>query len=130
MTTTARTTKTARPPMTASDAVSFSGFSISSELQVNWAIKERRESGIHADCSCRAYDDVFTFNRWIAQGSAVVKGEKAMHVSSFVPVGDKATDGKATDGTGERQRMIPKNLFLFCRCQVAPIAPRAAKGGK
>ena len=118
----------ARPVMTASDATRFSVYSVSSELQVNAAIRTRRDSGIHGGCTCRAYDDVFTFNRWIAQGSAVVKGEKALHVSSFVPAkgaaGDEPQDAAAA---GTSCRMIPKTVFLFCRCQVAVIPARVKK---
>lgn len=65
------------------------------------------------ECECEPYADVFTFNRWKAQGFSVRKGEKAHRVTGYVPkVTRDATTGE------ERKQLIPRVNCVFCRCQV------------
>ena len=101
-------------PMTSSEATHFQGVSKASFLQVQEAISTRAAAGVHPHCLCSPYEEVFTFNRWKAQGLSVKKGEKALRISSFVPV-----ELKDRSSETERQtRLIPRELCLFCRCQV------------
>ena len=67
-------------------------------------------------CDCQAYVDVFTFNRWKAQGLAVQKGQKCTRTPLIknVPVDD--------EDTGKTEfRQVMTTSALFCRHQVAPI---------
>lgn len=73
------------------------------------------------DCGCLAYEDIFTFSRWEAQGFRVRKGEKARRVPCPTPIYRKnpvtGKREKVLDDDGRpvmRKRMVP----LFCRCQV------------
>ena len=65
-------------------------------------------------CSCQAYVDWFTYNRWLAQGFQVQKGEKGTRLTVFVPIEkiDEATGQKKIAGTR------PRSTTVFCRCQV------------
>lgn len=63
--------------------------------------------------TCRAYEDIFTFRRWKAQGFVVRKGEKGTKIVTFVPVKAKDDDGKESV-VGKRR----KTAVVFCRHQV------------
>ncbi len=72
-------------------------------------------------CECEAYRDYYTFNRWLAQGQAVKKGEKGTAITLIKSA--KKTDPK----TGEEKTVTyPSSTTVFCRCQVAPIQPKTA----
>lgn len=65
------------------------------------------------DCECEPYVDVFTFNRWKAQGYSVIKGEKAIRIKTVV---SKEIEDKKT---GDKElKKFPKQACVFCRCQV------------
>jgi len=95
--------------MTQEQAISFDSYSVQNVIKVRTALA----------CGCEPYIDVFTFNRWIAQGYSVKKGEKAIKIGviKHVEKKDKET-GETVDirmrGTG----------CVFCRCQVQPIGQR------
>ena len=112
---TMNTTTNKKEKMTADQAVTFSKFSPASILQIANAVDSRKTEGVHAECECEPYSDFFTFNRWIAQGYGVVKGEKAIKISSFVPVSKNSDDD-------ENQKLRPCTVCLFCRCQVKSAA--------
>lgn len=85
------------------EAKKFEGFS-----EVNYEIlKETLE------CDCEPYVDIFTFNRWKAQGYSVMKGQKATKITTIVKreYEDKKSGEKET-------KTFPKNTSVFCRCQV------------
>lgn len=65
-------------------------------------------------CSCQAYVDWFTYNRWKAQGQQVQKGEKGTKLTKYVPV------HKVNKETGEKEQVgiRPKGYSVFCRHQV------------
>lgn len=63
-------------------------------------------------CGCKPYEDIFTFNRWKAQGWFVRKGEKGVRLDVFAKV-------KEVDAAGvEREKKYPRATTVFCRCQV------------
>lgn len=67
-------------------------------------------------CGCEPYVDVFTFNRWLAQGMVVQRGQKAIRLP--VIKSRTTTDEK----TGETHcRRWRATSAVFCRCQVAPV---------
>jgi hypothetical protein len=115
-----RTQTERRPKMTAEQAQSFEGFSLSSMLQITEAIAQRAAEGTHQGCTCEPYADVFTFNRWKALGQSVKKGERALRIASFVPVrGAETGEGEdGEQGDAPKPKLRPINLILFCRCQV------------
>lgn len=63
------------------------------------------------ECGCEPYVDVFTFNRWIAQGFVVQKGQKAIKLSV---VREVVTDDNQT-------KKVFGRAAVFCRCQVKPL---------
>lgn len=101
---------TKTPPMTASQARSFDRYSVANAAQVEHSLA----------CGCQAYKDVFTYNRWKAQGFQVQRGQKAVKL----PV---IKDVEREDGdTGEtRQVRILGTGAVFCRHQVQPSVPQA-----
>ena len=74
------------------------------------------------DCECEPYADVFTFNRWKAQGFSVQKGEKAIRVPGYLT---KVTTDASTGA--ETVARIPRTNCVFCRCQVAPTPARPGR---
>lgn len=64
-------------------------------------------------CGCKAYESVFTYNRWRAMGYQVRKGEHGIKIGTFAPVTDKETK----EIIGKR----PWTSTVFCRCQVDKI---------
>lgn len=73
------------------------------------------------ECDCEPYVDVFTFNRWKAQGYSVMKGEKAIKITTIVK---KEVEDK--DSGKKEEKKFPKQSCVFCRCQVEK---REKKGG-
>ncbi len=92
--------------MNAADATRFDTYS-----PANAAIVEDARA-----CGCEAYKDIFTYNRWKAQGMQVQKGEKATTITTYQPI------TKTDEATGEEIIVTrkPRKSFVFCRCQVAP----------
>ncbi len=86
--------------MSADQAVRFEHYS-----QVNATIVEASFS-----CECVAYEDVFTYRRWLAQGMQVQKGQKAIKITTYRPITDK--------DTGEIIGRAPTTSAVFCRHQV------------
>ena len=63
-------------------------------------------------CTCEAYVDWFTYNRWQGLGYQVQRGEKGVKLTSFHTVEETGKDGKT------RERQVPRGCSVFCRCQV------------
>ncbi len=101
-----------RQTMTAAQAQTFEHESAQSAATV----------AAQLDCHCEPYADVFTFNRWKAQGFSVRKGEKAHRVTGYVP--KVSRDEKTGE---ERKTLIPRVNCVFCRCQVDRTADRKQK---
>ena len=99
-----------RPRMTEQEAKSFGRYSQQNAAQV------MRERG----CACQPYRDVYTFNRWRAQGYGVKKGEKAIRLPTV------RHDLKENPDT-ETYEMIRHFSwgFVFCRHQVQPWSAQA-----
>jgi hypothetical protein len=111
---------TKHPKLTAEDARTFEYESMASILQIEEAIAERAEAGIYPECECVPYEQTFNFNRWLAQGFSVKKGEKALRIQTFTPTG-KTRKEQGEDGSeSEKPILRPTIAFLFCRCQVQP----------
>lgn len=64
------------------------------------------------NCECVPYEDVFTYNRWLAQGYQVKKGQHGIHVQTWKK-GSKINDAGET-----KNYVFPKSSVVFCRCQV------------
>jgi N-terminal domain of anti-restriction factor ArdC len=65
-------------------------------------------------CGCEPYRDVFTYNRWLALGYQVQRGERSIKIPVIV------------ERENEDNETI-KRLFkshVFCRCQVKPIGSK------
>ncbi|MGH2693314.1 MAG: ArdC family protein [Actinomycetota bacterium] len=90
--------------MTEEEAREFRHFSVHNAVQAQMACPEQ---------SCKAYEDIFTFRRWRAQGYAVRKGEKGTAVTTWV-----TTKGRRD----EEPKTRPKRAVLFCRHQVERAA--------
>jgi hypothetical protein len=66
-------------------------------------------------CGCEPYKDVFTYNRWLAMGFQVQRGQHSIKIPVVV------------ERENEDNETI-KRLFkshVFCRCQVKPIDSKA-----
>ena len=63
------------------------------------------------NCNCKAYVDIFTFQRWKAQGKRVPKG--AIKVTIMLP-----KTVKTLAETPDTPTFMPKTLNVWCRCQV------------
>lgn len=65
-------------------------------------------------CACAPYEDWFTYNRWLAQGYQVKKGEHGTQI--FINI------EKEIEIDGEKKTFLqPRTHFVFCRCQVEKI---------
>ena len=103
------------PALTSEQARTFGRYSVGNAAQVMTALS----------CGCEPYVDVFTFGRWIAQGYAVQKGQKALRLSV---VRESVREDKETGELTVRKVFVAG--AVFCRCQVAVITtPATAKGG-
>lgn len=99
-----------RPRMTATQARSFDRYSVTNAGYVEHSLR----------CGCRAYRDVYTYNRWRALGYQVLRGQRAIRLPVINNVEQLDPD------TGQT---IVKRLFhtsaVFCRHQVeANISPQ------
>jgi antirestriction protein ArdC len=64
-------------------------------------------------CSCKPYEDWFTYRLWQQQGMQVSRGEKGTHLPKPTLVSvEEETDG------GTKTHRFPKTSVVFCRCQV------------
>jgi len=90
--------------MTPEQARSFDRFSLANAMLV--ALQRK-------GCGCSAYEDVFTFNRWKAQGMSVKRGQKSITLPLVrnVEVEDQETGEETT-------RRLLTSSHVFCRCQV------------
>ena len=98
--------------MTAETATQFDTYSIANATAVALALSER-------GCDCLPYQDVFTYNRWKAQGMQVQKSTEVGHgikLTTYIPV-TKPDDNGEPVVTYRR----PWHTTVFCRCQVKPI---------
>ena len=94
------------PPMTQLQAVSFERFSVANAVTVETSLS----------CGCRAYEDVYTYRRWRAQGYQVMKGERAIKLPQVRVVLEENKDtGETTD------RRLFHTAAVFCKHQVTPI---------
>jgi len=98
---------TRRPKMTAEQAQSFERFSLNNAAILAGAAAAR-------GCECQAYSDWFTYNRWVAQGQQVQRGEHGTKISTYVHGVKTGDDGK------EVEYKFPRTSTVFCRHQVAP----------
>ena len=94
-----------RPTMTAQQATSFERTSAGNALKVSTALK----------CGCEPYKTVFTYNRWLAQGMQVQRGEKAIRLPMIKAVGRETQEGQT-----ETKRIFTTSR-VFCRHQVKPV---------
>jgi hypothetical protein len=136
----ARTKSADKPlPMTAAQARTFEGGeSLAAFMAVAELLLARKdEDESFSECECEPYADVFTFNRWLAQGYAVKKGQVSLHHTAWIPMKSRDVDAPPPKEGGEaesRARLRPTFVYLFCRCQVskAPTTGKRStkKGGK
>lgn len=104
--------------MTAQEAVSFDRFSIGNASLILGALEE---SGRCNDV-CQPYMDIFTFNRWKAQGYSVMKGEHGFKVPVVRKVEVKNRAHESNPEAPEKKSIsIANGVPLFCRCQVKLI---------
>ncbi len=93
----------AQPKMTSTEARSFDRFSVANAATVMQA----------RGCGCEPYVDVFTYNRWKAQGMQVQRGEKSIKIPTIRRIERENADG-------ERESFgLRRMSSVFCRCQVA-----------
>jgi len=102
--------------MTADDARTFDGYSVANAIAVKAALSDRA-------CTCEPYADVFTFNRWIAQGRAVRKGEHGIRLTVYVAARrhDAVDDAQGVETSAPGPRTYPRTSFVFCRCQTEEV---------
>lgn len=98
--------------MTAKEARTFeAGEREKSIERVARAIQSRQAHGAHpSECCCMPYADTFTAGRWKAQGQRMRKGSKGFALRTWI-----VTD----DDDAARRRLMPKTVYVWCRCQVA-----------
>ena len=99
------------PKMTSEQAQTFSGYS-STNAAVLIATAEAKK------CECEPYRDWFTYQRWLAQGFQVQKGERGIKLTTWIECIKKDADGNEVV-TGRR----PKGYTVFCKCQVKAMEP-------
>ena len=92
--------------MTSEQATTFNRFSLINAHRVAECLP----------CGCIPYQDVFTFNRWKAQGYTVKRGEHGIKI----PVIGQSV--KTDKNTGEETcRKYTTTSTVFCRCQVIKL---------
>ena len=105
---------------------------MATKLSAEEAVRFERYSAMNAGivenslpCGCKAYQDVFTYRRWAAQGMQVQKGQKAIKIGTYAPVTQKDKETGEVKVIGKR----PWVSAVFCRHQVrsgpAPAATPA-----
>ena len=98
--------------MTAEDARSFGGESKANALRLMLAARDR-------GCTCKPYEDWFTFGRWIAQGFAVRKGEHGVKLPVVIQ-----GQAEATETEPAKTYTMLRRTTVFCRCQVQPLTKK------
>ena len=74
----------------------------------------------HFGCGCKAYKDIFTFDRWMAQGLVVQKGQKGCKVTTYKLIyNTKDEDDPNREVVGKK----PWTSVVFCRHQVGKPDP-------
>ena len=99
--------RTKAPPMTKYEAVRFDRYSVANAVTV----------ATELECGCEAYQDVFTYKRWKAQGFQVERGERAIKLPQVREVERENPDTGAME-----QRKVFHTSAVFCRHQVAEVA--------
>ena len=94
-----------RPQMSAQQATMFDRFSVGNAVMAESAL----------DCGCKAYETIFTYNRWKAQGYQVIRGQKAVHLPMVKEVERDAENGET------KTKRIFTSSSVFCKHQVEPI---------
>ncbi|USK72654.1 ArdC-like ssDNA-binding domain-containing protein [Peribacillus asahii] len=97
--------------ITADNATMFERFS-----ETNYEILKTE-----LECECEPYQDIFTFNRWKAQGFFVKKGEKAYRIPTII-----VSEKENKKGEMEK-KSFKKTSCVFCRCQVEHASERGEK---
>lgn len=87
------------------EATSFNRFSAYNAGVLAEAAEER-------GCQCVPYKDWFTYNRWLAQGMQVKKGEHGVKLVTIITKQIQAEDGTV------KTEQFKKIATVFCRCQV------------
>ena len=96
--------------MTSQQATMFDRFSAGNAVLAESALA----------CGCKAYEDIFTYNRWKAQGLQVQKGQKAVKLPLVRSIEHKET-GEIT-----HRRQLTSSA-VFCRHQVSPTGETKEK---
>ena len=95
--------------MNATQAQTFDGYSVTNAAILQGVAAAR-------GCTCEPYQDFFTYQRWLAQGFQVRKGEHSTRLAVFVAVSKRDPDTGETQIVGKR----PFTAHVFCRHQVDP----------
>jgi hypothetical protein len=101
-----------RAKMTPEEARQFDGVSVA-----NYAMAK----AAFASCGCEPYADVFTFNRWRAQGYYVRRGE---HGVKLPIIKSRTVEDRETGD--EKTIKIMGSSHVFCRHQVESTTKRQA----
>ena len=105
-----------RETLTAETARQFQGYSAMNAASILAVLK----------CDCEPYRDVFTYQRWQAQGFQVRKGEHGVRITTWIDATEKRAEGDEPEGERKVYR-LPRAVVVFCRCQVdAKAAQQAA----
>ena len=100
--------------MTPDEARSFSRYSMANAAI---ALIELKARGV-CDGTCNPYKQVFTFNRWLAQGYVPIKGQHGVKLGIIIPTTKiEIKDGKEVVTEGGR----PWSTTVFCFHQVKPV---------
>lgn len=73
-------------------------------------------------CECEAYADIFTYDRWLAQGLVVIKGQKGTKIQTWKVILKENDEGEKVP-VGRR----PWTSTVFCRHQVQVPDPNHKK---
>lgn len=101
------------PKMTAGQARTFTTYSGQNAAIVRTSLQ----------CECEPYKDVFTYNRWQAQGMQVRRGEKSIRIPVMAERTTEDEDGN------EKFYRIKTTAPVFCRCQVDPKGMPSGNAG-
>ena len=93
-----------QPIMTAGQATAFGRYSVTNAATAETAL----------GCGCKAYRDIFTYNRWKAQGMQVQRGQKSVKLPTLHNV--EQSDSETGETT---QYKVFGTSNVFCRHQVA-----------
>jgi antirestriction protein ArdC len=97
-----------RRKLTGEDAKTFDRYSIANASQ---AMATLQESGA-CKGRCEAYQDIFTYNRWLALGYQVRKGEHGAKLPVIISTEKEDAEGQIT------VNRRPWMTTVFCKCQV------------